>query len=176
MNLFQARGWSSFLADRLVFRVLYSTKLVVGISCGGMAAGADLVFGPFFPADDTLTGDDDFNPADGSHVLCFYLGALVGLITSSIALFVLESAVRAVIVCFAESPAEFQEHHPQLCEQMRRGWAAAYPDVWNAGDYEERFVQATVLRYDDAEDEEAHTADYYGDDPLASNKSSGIKV
>ena len=165
MTLFKNRGWSSFVADRLVFRVLYSTNLVVGIFCGGIAAGADLIIGPIFPADNT-SGEPNFNPAEGSHITCFYIGALVGLVTSSVALFVMESAVRAVIVCFAESPAEIQEHHPHLCELMRNGWAAAYPDIWNEGDYEERFVKATVISYD----EEVHPA--YTDDPLHSKSST----
>jgi hypothetical protein len=37
------------------------------------------------------------------------------------------SAVNTVIVCYAEAPAEFQQNHPQLSEQMRISWRQAYP-------------------------------------------------
>lgn len=162
ITLFKNRGWSSFVADRLVFRVLYSVKLVVGICCGGMAALLGLI-----------ANFSHMSDSGGVGVLaCFYLGALVGLITSSVSLFVIESAVRAVIVCFAESPAEFQEHHPQLCETMRNGWAAAYPEVWDTGDYNERFVKATVLSYEEDHHETAPYKDksiYSGESPEASN-------
>lgn len=164
--LFKNRGWSSFVADRLVFRVLYSTQLAVGICCGGVAALVDIVAGPLFPDDDTTDAADSGDPNAASHLLVFFAGALVGLLTSSVSLFVIESAVRSVIVCFAESPAEFEEHHPQLCEQMRNGWAAAYPDIWNEGDYNERFVKATVISYDDDEPS-------FSDDPL---RNSGGKA
>ena len=187
VTLFQNRGWSSFVADRLVFRVLYSTKLVVGICCGGVAALVDIMAGPLFVvgADDATkagaavngNGEGDLDPVAYSHILSFYLGALVGLITSSVSLFVVESAVRAVIVCFAESPAEFQEHHPQLCETMRQGWATAYPDVWNSGDYHERFVHATVISYEESPPQQQPHEPYSDDSlPLGNAKTSTSQV
>jgi hypothetical protein len=45
---------------------------------------------------------------------------------------VVESAVQTVMVCFCESAAEFQEHHPQLCDELKAaGWAEAYPAIWS---------------------------------------------
>ena len=118
LTLFKTKGWSSFVSDRLVYRVLSSVNLAVGILCGGAAAFADIVAGP-------VVADD----ADGSHIIAFFCGLFFGLVMSSVALFVVESAVRTVIVCFAESPAEFREHHPALCEEMLDGWSQSYPDV-----------------------------------------------
>ena len=53
----------------------------------------------------------------------------MGLFISNVALFVVESAVRTVIVCFVESPEAFEEHHAELSEVMKAGWAEAYPTV-----------------------------------------------
>jgi hypothetical protein len=53
---------------------------------------------------------------------------LIGFILCSTLFSVISSAVNAVIVCYAEAPAEFQENHPQLSEQMRATWRQAYPN------------------------------------------------
>ena len=45
-------------------------------------------------------------------------------------MFVVESATRTVIVCLAKSPMEFQEHLPDLCEEMKQAWSTAYPEAW----------------------------------------------
>ena len=52
----------------------------------------------------------------------------------------------------------FAIHHPQLCDAMKEGWAASYPDAWT-NDIDLRFteetvVPATVLEDDNEEDEE----------------------
>jgi hypothetical protein len=40
---------------------------------------------------------------------------------------VVGSAVNTVIVCFAESPAEFEQNHPHLSAEMRGAWRQAWP-------------------------------------------------
>jgi hypothetical protein len=40
---------------------------------------------------------------------------------------VVASAVDTVVVCFAESPNEFQTNYPQLSEQMVQAWRRTYP-------------------------------------------------
>jgi hypothetical protein len=52
---------------------------------------------------------------------------LIGFVMCSTLLSLVSSAVNAVIVCYAEAPAEFQANHPQLSEQMRAAWKTAYP-------------------------------------------------
>jgi len=32
-------------------------------------------------------------------------------------------SVDAIIVCFAEAPAEFKRNHPALHDEMERGWS-----------------------------------------------------
>ena len=55
------------------------------------------------------------------------VGFLVGFVLSSILMSVVGSAVNTVIVCFAESPAEFEENHPQLSAEMRSAWRSGWP-------------------------------------------------
>lgn len=135
--LFRHRGWTTFISDRLVFRVLLFCNLVVAGLSGGVAVLVDAAVGPIFV-------DDNSQDAGSSAVAAFWLGFLLGLVMSNTVLFVIESAVRTVIVCFAESPAEFQECHPDLCDEMKKGWAESYPEVWR----QQRAVpldEATVL-------------------------------
>ena len=135
VSLFTNRGWSTFASDRLVFRVLYFANLGVAILSGGAACLADVVAGPFLPPEQSLDSSvGGANDADqdlsASRWVAFLIGFLLGATISHTALFVIESAVRTVIVCFAESPAEFQECHPVLCQLMKDGWAEAYPEQW----------------------------------------------
>lgn len=55
------------------------------------------------------------------------VGLLVGYLFSSILMAVVGSAVNTTIVCFAESPAEFEANHPQLSAEMRESWCQAWP-------------------------------------------------
>jgi hypothetical protein len=59
----------------------------------------------------------------------FYISCIIGLLISNVVLFPIQSAVRTVIVCLAESPAEFDEHHPDLSAILRDGWSKAYPTI-----------------------------------------------
>ena len=118
MNLFRQRGLTTVIADRLVFRVLLFCNLGVATTCGLLAILCDMANGGFLSDDPTT-----------SRYLSFFTAFIVGLFLSNVALFVVESAVRTVIVCFAESPEEFAEHHAELSEVMKSGWAEAYPTV-----------------------------------------------
>ncbi|CAB9525936.1 Protein PNS1 [Seminavis robusta] len=145
ISLFQNRGWSSFVADRLVFRVLSLANLAVAIVSGASACLTDVMAGPVMPPDDS----GDLTP---SRLVAFFSGFIIGILVSNTALFVMESAVRTVIVCFAESPTEFYECHPDLCELMRSGWAAAYPDAWASSNYESVFMAVEAKVVDDHKD------------------------
>lgn len=52
---------------------------------------------------------------------------MTGFLISSILMSVVGSAVNTVIVCFAESPAEFEQNHPHLSAEMRAAWRQAWP-------------------------------------------------
>ena len=61
----------------------------------------------------------------------FVFGLLVGFVLSSILMSVVASAVNTVIVCYAESPREFEINHSQLSAEMREAWSLAYPSYGN---------------------------------------------
>jgi hypothetical protein len=52
---------------------------------------------------------------------------IVGFLISSILMSVVGSAVNTVIICFAKSPAEFEQNHPNLRTEMRAAWRQAWP-------------------------------------------------
>jgi len=57
------------------------------------------------------------------------IGFLVGLVLASVMLGVVGSAVDTVIVCYAESPAEFEQNHRALSVEMRKAYREAWPEL-----------------------------------------------
>ena len=114
-TLFKDRGWDAIIADDLISNVLLLVSLIVGGIIGALAVVIE-------------KSSDLFEDAGGNAtVLAFFLGFIIGLMVCSIALSTIGSAVNAVIVLFAEAPAEFQQNHPQLSERMRSAWSLVYP-------------------------------------------------
>jgi len=129
VSLIKNTGWTSFIADRLVFRVIFFCHLSIGVISGFSSVIVDKIVGPvFLDKDEEGEGDLRFY----SHLVAFVFGAMLGMFLSSTALFVVESAVRTVIVCFAENPTEFAVCHPELGDEMTKGWSETYPDAWAA--------------------------------------------
>mmetsp|Transcript_26272 Transcript_26272/g.39777 ORF Transcript_26272/g.39777 Transcript_26272/m.39777 type:complete len:498 (+) Transcript_26272:81-1574(+) len=114
MTLFRSRGWTAIIADQLVDAVLSMVAIAVGVLSGiigifaAKAAGVDL--------------------SDGKVMAPFSLGFLFGFALCATLFSVVSSAVNTVIVCYAEAPAEFQQNHPRLSENMRMNWRQAYPN------------------------------------------------
>lgn len=111
LQLFKARGWSSIIADYLVDTVLLMVSICVGVLTG--IAGAFVGH---------LMQQDRYVIASA-----FVAGAMIGFVLCSTLFGLISSAVNTVIVCFAESPAEFQANHPRLSQQMVLAWREAYP-------------------------------------------------
>ena len=114
-TLFKNRGWEAIIADDLVSNTLFLVSLLVGgvIGCVGLIINAT---------------SDLFDDAGGdAKAVAFVLGLIIGLVIASIALSTLGSGVNAVIVLFAEAPADFQRNHPELSNRMRQIWSEIYP-------------------------------------------------
>jgi len=111
LSLFQARGWSSIIADYLVDTVLLMVSICVGVITGIIGA----VLGSFMEQDGAVVAG------------AFLVGAAIGFVLCSTLFGLVSSAVNAVIVCFAEAPAEFQSNHPLLSHEMVAAWREAYP-------------------------------------------------
>lgn len=119
LQLFEQRGWTSIVTDDLCDRVLMMMNIGVGATTGIIS-----MFLVLF--DKSLLADD---VGDSPIVKAFFLGFLVGAVVCSILMSVVSSAVNTVIVCFAESPNEFETNHPALSQEMRSSWAQSYPDL-----------------------------------------------
>ena len=120
IDLFKARGWTTFITDRLIFRVLLMANL-------GIAAldGALCILLAYF-IEFSKVGTSDWA---GIFAAAFWFGFFVGLVVSMPALFVLESAVRTIIVCFAEQPIVAEGGNPML-QNLKETYAATYPDIF----------------------------------------------
>jgi hypothetical protein len=60
----------------------------------------------------------------------FIVGLIIGLVFCAILTSVVGGAANAVIVCFADSPREFEANHPKLSAEMREAWTKAWPDLF----------------------------------------------
>jgi hypothetical protein len=118
IQLFRSKGWDVIITDDLCDRVLFMVSLGVGVVTGliGLACTA---------LDNSLLAAFDLGDAAGSAG--FFVGLIVGFVFCSILMNVVGGAVNTVIVCYAESPAEFQANHPVLADQMRTAFMQAWP-------------------------------------------------
>lgn len=117
MALFRNRGWEAIITDDLVENVIFLLSLIVGLIMGGVALGFESYTDWFIEFE------------GGSKLVAFFLGLIVGLVLCSIMLNTVGSGVNAVIVLFAEAPAEFETNYPELSQKMRVAWSEAYPEV-----------------------------------------------
>lgn len=120
VHLFQNKGWNVIISDDLTDRVLFMVSIVVGILTGFAGSFVFLVA-------PNILGSLGINENGGS--IGFFIAFLVGLVFCSIHMSVVGSAINTVIVCFAESPAEFEQNHPRLSEEMRSSWISAWPEL-----------------------------------------------
>ena len=114
-TLFKNRGWEAIIADDLIGNVLLLVSLIVGgiIGCIGIII--------------ERTSDLFAQAGNNALVTAFVLGFVIGLVICSIALSTIASAVNAIIVLFAEAPAEFAQNYPELSRKMTQVWGEIYP-------------------------------------------------
>jgi len=122
ITLFKERGWDAIIADDLVGLALGFLNLIVGLITGGfsiLVVSRTSWFAEFI----------EQNGEDTTKILSFIIGLIVGLVMSSILLSSIDSSVLAVIVLFAEAPAEFEENYPSLSRKMRDAYSKAHPSL-----------------------------------------------
>mmetsp|Transcript_1456 Transcript_1456/g.1998 ORF Transcript_1456/g.1998 Transcript_1456/m.1998 type:complete len:567 (+) Transcript_1456:103-1803(+) len=120
IELFKSRGWTTFITDRLIFRVLLMANWGIAALTGALCVLL-MLFLAFSKLD-----RNDWAPA---LVAAFWFGFVVGLIVSNTVLFVVESATRTVMVCFAEQPMMVEGGRPML-QNLKETYAATYPDIF----------------------------------------------
>eukprot|EP00535_Pseudo-nitzschia_heimii_P009538 CAMPEP_0197187966 /NCGR_PEP_ID=MMETSP1423-20130617/16951_1 /TAXON_ID=476441 /ORGANISM="Pseudo-nitzschia heimii, Strain UNC1101" /LENGTH=909 /DNA_ID=CAMNT_0042639687 /DNA_START=107 /DNA_END=2836 /DNA_ORIENTATION=+ len=114
-ELFEKRGWTTIVSDELVPNVL----LLITLAITGLTGVFAHFLEQFEPLSITATDDPLVTP--------FVVGALVGLVVSSVLFGIISSSVNAVIVLFATSPVDFEQNHPELSEEMRNAWREVWP-------------------------------------------------
>mmetsp|Transcript_22620 Transcript_22620/g.48686 ORF Transcript_22620/g.48686 Transcript_22620/m.48686 type:complete len:575 (+) Transcript_22620:176-1900(+) len=115
INLFKTRGWTTIITDSLAQSVLSMLSVAVGLITGLVTLAIAHVEGMVF-------GDEL-----GASAAAFFIGFIIGMVLTSTLMTLVSSAVNTVIVCYAEAPAEFQQNHPKLSEDMRATWRQAWP-------------------------------------------------
>jgi xanthosine utilization system XapX-like protein len=113
MELFQARGWTTIITDLMIETVLFMVSMGVGFLVGLLSVMVAAAFNM---------------QTEGVLGIAFVLGMFVGYAMCAVMFSVVSSAVNTVLVCYAEAPNEFAANHPQLANQMRAAWRAAWPN------------------------------------------------
>jgi hypothetical protein len=122
-ELFEKRGWTTIVSDDLISNVLFLTSLVIGGITGCFAH----VIGQFEGLAVTPAGDDP-------GLASFAVGLVIGWVLASVACATITSSVNAVLVCFASSPVDFEENHPDLSHEMRSAWREVWPGALDVMD------------------------------------------
>ncbi|CAJ1931802.1 unnamed protein product [Cylindrotheca closterium] len=115
IQLFKNRGWEAIIADDLVGNVVGLMSFVTGGFMGGIAVLLE-------------SNTEWFSsvPSD-APIFAFILGFILGTAITAILLSTMASGVNAVIVMFADAPAELERNYPEISMKMREKWNEVYP-------------------------------------------------
>lgn len=126
MHLFSTRGWEAIINDNLISNALGVGRVAVAL----VTMIFSLLLSPWF-ADGLEEGGIE-NPAIWLALSGLILGFVVGGLLSNL----IESAVAAVFVYFAEDPVILQENHPGTHDDLIKPWLQIHPTslAWIIGD------------------------------------------
>ena len=62
------------------------------------------------------------------------MGVVLGLVVTSVLFGIVSASVNAVLVCFAASPVDFENNHPELSHEMRAAWREVWPGCMDVVD------------------------------------------
>ena len=120
--LFDKRGWTVIVSDDLVPNILLIASIVIG--------GVTGCFAHLISQLDSLHVTSLEDPG----LVSFVEGCIIGLVLTSVLFGVISSSVNTVIVCFAASPVDFEQNHPDLSREMRNAWREVWPGALDAID------------------------------------------
>ncbi len=126
VELFQARGFTTFDTHDLVGYVLGFTNFMVGVITGLIAICITC----------QVDGNHSDSPGDSyiygmapsPYWVSMLLGFVVGVGVSSVITNVIRGAVNTLIVCFADDRAKLEDNHPELTLKMVHAWSAVFPN------------------------------------------------
>ena len=137
VNLFRSRGWTTGMTNSLV---LILVNLIVGALTGVVSLVAGYVaFGVLhvlFYGYGKSVGALYLTRISLIHSFCYCfshlhsVGVVFGIVLASIALTVVDGAVKTSIVCFAEAPREFEVNHPELYHTMTSAYEERCADAY----------------------------------------------
>ena len=107
-TVFRSRGYTTMIPDKA-----NTLLFMVGLSVGLMSALYFAIMIVF-----NWDARDRYSLLPASLQAPFVLGTMLSVTFSSM----IGVAVKAVVLCFLESPDEFQKNHPQLYELMNDAW------------------------------------------------------
>jgi hypothetical protein len=125
IELFRARGWTSIISDNLVGYTLGYVTFLVAIVTGLMGVALERILA----RTNEMEGSFVFGPIEGAPYWAFALSFLVGLWVGSVMMNVVQGAVNALIVCWADSPAKLEYQHPVLTMEMAEAWDSVFPEA-----------------------------------------------
>jgi hypothetical protein len=128
VELFKARGFTSFVTNGLVGYVLGFTNFSVGIITGAITILIQCQVDKSH-RDDDPTNSFVYGAATAPYIISMFIGFFVGITVSSVMMNVVRGAVNTLIVCFADDPSKLEDNHPELTHRMSQAWAAAFPDA-----------------------------------------------
>jgi len=111
LQLFKARGVEAIISNGLISYVLMNVVIASSLGCGLFGYIMDRTVGTFW--------------------ICF----VIGLLVSSIMMYTVQGAVKAVIVCYADHPSRLHENHPEGTTRLTKAISMVFPQVpvpvWN---------------------------------------------
>mmetsp|Transcript_5739 Transcript_5739/g.8801 ORF Transcript_5739/g.8801 Transcript_5739/m.8801 type:complete len:526 (+) Transcript_5739:159-1736(+) len=121
IELFQARGWITFITNSVASQVLGIIAFVVSIIAG---------FAGVLVESASRTSDESyyFGTMDGPQYWAFGICFFFAMIVTSVMMNVGNAAINTVIVCYAEDPAIMEKNHPRLVRLLSLAWSSVYPE------------------------------------------------
>lgn len=153
LELFISKGWTTIISERLASYVTACITIAVGISTGVsvwlLTLLVDAMHDPESSNSIFVESSEPESYVYGSlpREISFFVGFALGSITASVMMSVVRGGMNTLIVCFADSPAQLEENHPELTREIVQAWAQAFPETISKNVLEPPTAVATSLVY-----------------------------
>jgi hypothetical protein len=117
-SLFKDRGWTAIINDDLIENVLSLASVVVGLLCA--AVGCAVIGFKIVAFDSGVMTQ--------AYIIVGLLSFFIGMFMSMVVMTIIDTAVAAIFVCFAEDREALSRHQPQLYADFVGAWNEFHPD------------------------------------------------